>query len=233
MALAPFRRDPKWQAEGIEDAIQRGIDWLVAMQCKDGGWGAFDKDNDKKILTKIPFCDFGEALDPPSADVTAHIIEAFAKVGLDRNHPVDRPRAGLSEARAGAGRPVVRPLGRQLRLRHRRGAAGAGRDRRGHEPALYRARLRLADRAAAGQWRLGRKLRLLHGRQAGRPGHRHRVADRLGADGADRRQPRRRTATPSSAAACIWPRRSATAPGSRRTTPAPASPATASARPSS
>jgi len=87
MALAPFRSDPKWQAEGIEEAIQLGVDWLVAMQCKEGGWGAFDKDNDKKILAKIPFCDFGEALDPPSADVTAHIIEAFAKVGLDRNHP--------------------------------------------------------------------------------------------------------------------------------------------------
>jgi squalene-hopene/tetraprenyl-beta-curcumene cyclase len=87
MALAPFRFDPKWQAEGIEEAIQLGVDWLVAMQCKEGGWGAFDKDNDKKILAKIPFCDFGEALDPPSADVTAHIIEAFAKVGLDRNHP--------------------------------------------------------------------------------------------------------------------------------------------------
>ena len=87
MALAPFRNDPKWQAEGIEEAIQLGVDWLIGMQCKGGGWGAFDKDNNQKILAKIPFCDFGEALDPPSADVTAHVIEAFCKLGIDRRHP--------------------------------------------------------------------------------------------------------------------------------------------------
>ncbi|WP_184262359.1 squalene--hopene cyclase [Rhodopseudomonas rhenobacensis] len=87
IALAPFRGDPKWQAEGIDAAIQRGVDWLVAMQCRQGGWGAFDKDNNQKILAKIPFCDFGEALDPPSADVTAHILEAFAKLGIERSHP--------------------------------------------------------------------------------------------------------------------------------------------------
>lgn len=87
MALQPFRNDPKWQAEGVEQAIQRGVAWLLAMQGKTGGWGAFDKDNNKQILAKIPFCDFGEALDPPSADVTAHAIEAFAKLGMDRRHP--------------------------------------------------------------------------------------------------------------------------------------------------
>ena len=87
IALAPFRNDPKWQAKGIEEAISRGVDWLIAMQSRGGGWGAFDKDNDRQLLTKIPFCDFGEALDPPSVDVTAHVVEAFAKLGLSRNHP--------------------------------------------------------------------------------------------------------------------------------------------------
>jgi squalene-hopene/tetraprenyl-beta-curcumene cyclase len=57
------------------------------MQSASGGWGAFDKDNNKKIMTKIPFCDFGEALDPPSVDVTAHIVEAFGKLGISREHP--------------------------------------------------------------------------------------------------------------------------------------------------
>ena len=86
IALSQFRgRGPR--AERIERAIRLGVDWLVAMQSKGGGWGAFDKDNDKKFLTKIPFCDFGEALDPPSVDVTAHIVEAFGKLGLGRNHP--------------------------------------------------------------------------------------------------------------------------------------------------
>jgi len=87
LALAPFRNEPKWRARGITEAIGRAIDWLIAMQSEGGGWGAFDKDNNKQILTKIPFCDFGEALDPPSADVTAHVVEAFGKLGLPRTHP--------------------------------------------------------------------------------------------------------------------------------------------------
>jgi squalene-hopene/tetraprenyl-beta-curcumene cyclase len=88
IALAPFRNDPKWQDYGIEETIRRGIDWLIGMQSQGGGWGAFDKDNNQAILTKIPFCDFGEALDPPSVDVTAHVVEAFGKLGLSREHPV-------------------------------------------------------------------------------------------------------------------------------------------------
>ncbi len=87
IALAPFRKDPKWQARGIEEAIQLGVDWLIGMQSRNGGWGAFDKDNDNQFLTKIPFCDFGEALDPPSVDVTAHVVEAFGKLGVSRDHP--------------------------------------------------------------------------------------------------------------------------------------------------
>ncbi|MGO8740405.1 squalene--hopene cyclase [Rhodoblastus sp.] len=87
IALAPFRNSQKWRERGIEEAIARGVDWLVAMQSASGGWGAFDKDNTNQLLTKIPFCDFGEALDPPSVDVTAHVIEAFAKLGISRDHP--------------------------------------------------------------------------------------------------------------------------------------------------
>jgi squalene-hopene/tetraprenyl-beta-curcumene cyclase len=87
IALAPFRNDPKFKARGIDATFSRAVDWLIAMQSRGGGWGAFDKDNDKKLLTKIPFCDFGEALDPPSVDVTAHVVEAFAKLGVSREHP--------------------------------------------------------------------------------------------------------------------------------------------------
>ncbi|MEM9494574.1 MAG: squalene--hopene cyclase [Pseudomonadota bacterium] len=87
IVLAKHRNDPKWRERGIEEAISKGVNWLLGMQCRGGGWGAFDKDNDKTLLTKIPFCDFGEALDPPSVDVTAHIIEAFGKLGFSRDHP--------------------------------------------------------------------------------------------------------------------------------------------------
>ena len=69
------------------EAIERGVVWLSALQCKNGGWAAFDKDNTAQYLAKLPFSDFGETLDPPSADVTAHIIEMFGKLGDPRNSP--------------------------------------------------------------------------------------------------------------------------------------------------
>ena len=65
-----------------EEAIERGVRWLIGMQCKDGGWGAFDADNDTQLVNKLPFCDFGAVIDPPSADVTAHIVEALAGEGM-------------------------------------------------------------------------------------------------------------------------------------------------------
>jgi len=64
------------------DAVRRAIDWMLAMQSDNGGWGAFDRNNDTAIITKIPFCDFGEVLDPPSVDVTAHVVEALAAAGF-------------------------------------------------------------------------------------------------------------------------------------------------------
>ncbi|MBV9381112.1 MAG: squalene--hopene cyclase [Streptosporangiaceae bacterium] len=63
-------------------SIARGLRWLEGMQSKDGGWGAFDADNTRTLVNKLPFCDFGAVIDPPSADVTAHIVEAFAAEGL-------------------------------------------------------------------------------------------------------------------------------------------------------
>ncbi|MEL6379289.1 MAG: squalene--hopene cyclase [Pseudomonadota bacterium] len=87
IVLSRLRDDPHWREQGIETAISRGVDWLLGMQSKNGGWGAFDKDNNKTITTRIPFCDFGEALDPPSVDVTAHIVEAFGKLGFRESHP--------------------------------------------------------------------------------------------------------------------------------------------------
>ncbi len=71
----------------IDNATRRVIDWIFALQSKNGGWAAFDKDNTKSIITKIPFCDFGEVLDPPSADVTAHIIEALMLCGYTSKYP--------------------------------------------------------------------------------------------------------------------------------------------------
>ena len=71
----------------FDEPIERAKAWVLAMQSDNGGWAAFDKNNDKALLTKIPFCDFGEALDPPSVDVTAHVLEAFGLLGYNKSHP--------------------------------------------------------------------------------------------------------------------------------------------------
>ncbi len=62
-------------------ALSRGKRWLVGMQSRGGGWGAFDRNNTRTFLRKIPFADFGELLDPPSADVTAHVVECLKQLG--------------------------------------------------------------------------------------------------------------------------------------------------------
>ena len=71
----------------VRAALERALAWTLGMQSSNGGWAAFDRNNDKLILTTIPFSDFGEALDPPSADVTAHMVEALALLGYSRSDP--------------------------------------------------------------------------------------------------------------------------------------------------
>jgi len=74
-----------------ERALDRGLEWLLAMQSKNGGWGAFDRNNTKAFLREIPFADFGEMIDPPSVDVTAHIVEFLGQTGYRKGFaPLDR-----------------------------------------------------------------------------------------------------------------------------------------------
>ena len=63
---------------GAAAACRRALRWVEGMQSRDGGWGAFDADNDRQVCRRLPFCDFGEVIDPPSADVTAHVVEMLA-----------------------------------------------------------------------------------------------------------------------------------------------------------
>lgn len=71
----------------IDFALRRAEAWVRAMQSSNGGWAAFDKDNNRWILTRIPFCDFGEVLDPPSADLTGHKLEALGLMGCTTDDP--------------------------------------------------------------------------------------------------------------------------------------------------
>ncbi len=67
-----------------EKACLRGLNWLLSMQSSSGGWAAFDKENVKAILTKIPFADHNAMIDPPTADITARVLELLGYVGYDR-----------------------------------------------------------------------------------------------------------------------------------------------------
>ena len=69
-------------------AIARARDWIVAMQSRNGGWGAFDADNDRMYLNHIPFADHGALLDPPTADVTARCVSFLAQIGMAASAPV-------------------------------------------------------------------------------------------------------------------------------------------------
>lgn len=77
------------------DAVARGVDWLLGMQSRDGGWAAFDVDNTRQVVADLPFCDFGEVIDPPSADVTAHVVETLCHEGLAATPAVRRGVAWL------------------------------------------------------------------------------------------------------------------------------------------
>jgi squalene-hopene/tetraprenyl-beta-curcumene cyclase len=71
----------------MEAATRRGIQWLLSMQNRDGGWAAFDRDNDRKFLCNIPFADHNAMIDPSTADVTARVLECLGRFGWTADHP--------------------------------------------------------------------------------------------------------------------------------------------------
>jgi squalene-hopene/tetraprenyl-beta-curcumene cyclase len=74
-------------AKRMEAAVRRGIQWLLSMQNRDGGWGAFDRDNNKAFLCNIPFADHNAMIDPSTADVTARVLECLGRFGWTAEHP--------------------------------------------------------------------------------------------------------------------------------------------------
>jgi squalene-hopene/tetraprenyl-beta-curcumene cyclase len=69
---------------------RRAVKWLIDMQSKDGGWAAFDADNNWQFLSQVPFADHNAMLDPSCADITGRVLEALCAHGIDRNHPAIR-----------------------------------------------------------------------------------------------------------------------------------------------
>jgi squalene-hopene/tetraprenyl-beta-curcumene cyclase len=83
VAMALHRADPM----RFREALDRTTEWILGMQSKNGGWGAFDADNTHYYLNHIPFADHGALLDPPTADVSARCLSMLAQLGFTRGHP--------------------------------------------------------------------------------------------------------------------------------------------------
>jgi squalene-hopene/tetraprenyl-beta-curcumene cyclase len=81
LALARLERNAPLRAP-IDGAVGRALRWVEGMQSSGGGWGAFDADNTRSLVRELPFLDFGEVIDEPSADVTAHTVEMLGALGL-------------------------------------------------------------------------------------------------------------------------------------------------------
>ncbi len=87
MVLLALRRTSMADDPEVAACIRRAVNWLLAMQNKDGGWAAFDVDIDNEVLTKVPFADHNAMLDPSCADITARILEILGTLGYRADHP--------------------------------------------------------------------------------------------------------------------------------------------------
>jgi squalene-hopene/tetraprenyl-beta-curcumene cyclase len=71
----------------LQEAERRGLNWMMEMQNRDGGWGAFDHNNGSKLLTQIPFADHNAMIDPSTADLTARALECLGRYGWSASDP--------------------------------------------------------------------------------------------------------------------------------------------------
>ena len=88
-AVVVLAMDRAHARSGVDyaEAIDRGVEWTVGLQSRNGGWGAFDADNSYHYLNNLPFADHGALLDPPTADVTARCVSMLAQLGERRDSP--------------------------------------------------------------------------------------------------------------------------------------------------
>ena len=80
-------RDRALLLDQIIHACNRGRRWVLAMQNSDGGWGAFDRDNDREFLCQVPFADHNAMIDPSTPDLTGRVLEALAQWDVSSDDP--------------------------------------------------------------------------------------------------------------------------------------------------
>jgi len=98
-ALSRVRFPAESEDLARQGAVARGQAWMMAMQNRDGGWGAFDKDCDNEVLTYIPFADHNAMIDPSCEDITGRALEAFHSIGVPAGHPAVRRAAAFLDAK--------------------------------------------------------------------------------------------------------------------------------------
>lgn len=98
MVLLSFRHLRASDTDRQKETERRALHWLMAMQSSDGGWAAFDADNNWKPLSHVPFADHNAMLDPTCADITGRCLEALAMHGVAGDHP--SVRNGVNYLRA-------------------------------------------------------------------------------------------------------------------------------------
>jgi squalene-hopene/tetraprenyl-beta-curcumene cyclase len=104
MVLMALARTGQAGTADARPAVERGLRWLLAMQNRDGGWAAFDRDINRQVLTKVPFADHNAMLDPSCPDITARVLEALGLYGYGPQHPqVEQAVQFIRKTQEGAG----------------------------------------------------------------------------------------------------------------------------------
>ena len=80
-------------------AAERGVRWILAMQNDDGGWAAFDRTRDRRILEYVPFADHNAMQDPSCPDITGRVLECLSWHGFTKEHPSIRAALAFIRAR--------------------------------------------------------------------------------------------------------------------------------------
>ena len=170
-------------------AIDRGLRWLLAMQNSDGGWGAFDRNNDREFLCHVPFADHNAMIDPSTPDLTGRVLEALAQLGHRLGDPaVDRAVAYVRRSQNADGSWFGR-WGVNYIYGTWQSLVGLERRRRAGRRSGHRSGGQLAPGPSTGLRRLGRVARQLRVSAPPRPRRHHGFANGLGVDGTVRRRP--------------------------------------------
>ncbi len=116
--------------------FERAVGWVLGMQGKDGGWGAFDVDNNVEVLNQIPFGDLEAMIDPSTPDITGRVLELLGCIDYPPSSKAVRGALKFLKKTQERGWPLVGQVGGQLHLWDLVGAYWLSLDRRGYDKTL-------------------------------------------------------------------------------------------------